>query len=133
MKYLLDTHVVLRFAENSPKLSEKTKSIILDETHEKYVSIISCWEVSIKLSLNKLDLAGGTREYFRMLKGNGFELLDITEEHLTVLETLPFYHRDPFDRLLAATAISNGFTLLSDDAQLADYSGVGLLIESGSN
>lgn len=53
MKYLLDTHIVLWLAENSPKLSNTAKTIVLDEANEKYVSIASCWEVSIKLSLNK--------------------------------------------------------------------------------
>ena len=121
MKYLLDTHIVLWFAENSPKLSDSAKSIILNETNEKYVSIVSCWEVSIKLSLGKLDLSGGTREYFRIIQKNGFGLLQVMEGYLVVLEVLPFHHRDPFDRLLISTAIANNLVLLSDDAQLLAY------------
>ena len=128
MKYLLDTHIVLWLAENSSKLSKRAKEIILNENYEKYVSIVSCWEVTIKLSLNKLDLDGGTSEYFRIIQENGFDLLDITEEHLVVLETLPLHHRDPFDRLLVATAISNDLVLLSDDALMAAYRTVGFEI-----
>lgn len=130
MKYLLDTHIVLWLAENSPKLSETAKAIILDEANEKYVSIASCWEVSIKFSLGRLDLSGGTHEFFRIVEENGFGLLQVVEEHLTVLETLPFHHRDPFDRLLAATAIAENLALLTDDCQLLAYSGEKLLIVS---
>ena len=121
MKYLLDTHIVLWFAENSSKLSDSAKTIILDETNEKYVSIASCWEVSIKLSLNKMELIGGTAEFFRVIQENGFTLLPVMEEHLIVLEKLPFQHRDPFDRLLVATAMVNQLVLLMDDAQLKAY------------
>ena len=121
MKYLLDTHIILWIAENSPKLSAAVKDIILDDSIEKYVSIVSCWEVSIKLNLGKLDLAGGTSEFFRIIRENGFVLLQIAEEHLSILDSLPLRHRDPFDRLLAATAISEKLILLTDDTQLLSY------------
>ena len=128
MKYLLDTHIVLWLAENSPKLTERSKAIVLDEACDKYVSIVSCWEVSIKISLGRLYLDGGTSEFFRIIQENGFTLLDITEGDLNILEVLPLYHRDPFDRLLVATAMSNGLSLLSDDSLLTAYAGEGFVI-----
>ena len=117
---------MLWLAENSPKLSELSdtaKVTILNELNEKYVSIASCWEVAIKLSLGKLDLIGGTHEFFRIIEENGFGLLQVAECHLTALETLPFHHRDPFDRLLIATAIKEELVLLTDDSHLWHYSG----------
>ena len=128
MKYLLDTHIVLWLAENSPNLSETAKTILLDGGNEKFVSIASCWEVSIKVGLNKLDLVGGTSEFFRIIETNGFEILSIERKHLKVFETLPFLHRDPFDRLLVSTAISEDMTLLSADAQVLGYAAKGLKI-----
>ena len=128
MKYLLDTHVVLWLAENSPKLSDAAKAIILNEANEIHVSIASCWEVSIKLSLGKLVLIGGTSEFFQIVHENGLKLLQITEEHLIVFEDLPFHHRDPFDRLLVATAITDSLILLSDDSQLSAYADEKLLV-----
>ena len=130
MKYLLDTHIVLWLAENSPKLSGAAKTIILNEANEKYVSIASCWEVSVKLSINKLELSGGTSEFFRIIRINGFGLLQVLEEDLIVLETLPFHHRDPFDRLLIATAIANKLILVTDDFQLPAYAGEKLQVVS---
>jgi len=128
MKYLLDTHIVLWLAENSPKLSDKLEAILLDESNEKYVSIASCWEVSIKLNLKKLSLEGGVSEFYRIMRENGFGLLHITPEHLIVLESLALYHRDPFDRLLVSTALSDELTLLTADAQLKAYAGENLRI-----
>ena len=123
MKCLLDTHIILWLAENSPKLSSAIKDIILDEANTKYVSVASCWEVSIKLSLNKLNLVGGTSEFYRIIQENGFELLNVSEEHLIVLETLTFHHRDPFDRILVATASADNLVLLTDDAHIMAYAG----------
>jgi len=128
MKYLLDTHIILWLAENSSKLSDKAKEIILNESNDKFVSVASCWEVSIKLSLKKLDLIGGIGEFFRIIEENGFRLLHISEETLINLETLPFHHRDPFDRLLIATAIANELALLTDDSPLMTYAGENLTI-----
>ena len=130
MKYLLDTHMILWLAENSPRLSDTAKAIILDEANEKYVSIASCWEVSIKLSLNKLDLDGGTREFFHIIRENGLKVLHVEEDYLVSLEALPFHHRDPFDRLIVATATSENFVLLTDDSQLLSYAGADLQVVS---
>ena len=128
MNYLLDTHIILWLAEDSPKLSNTAKNIILDASIEKWVSIASCWEVSIKLSLNKLELYGGTAEFFRIITENGFGLLQVMEEHLIDLETLPFHHRDPFDRLLVATAMAEKMILLTDDSQILAYAGEKLVV-----
>ena len=130
MKCLLDTHIVLWLAENSPKLSSAIKDIILDEANTKYVSVTSCWEVSIKLSLSKLDLVGGTSEFYRIIYENGFDLLHVSEEHLIGLETLPFHHCDPFDRILIATASADDLVLLTDDAQIKAYTGEKLSVIS---
>ena len=106
------------------------KTIILNEANEKFVSIASCWEVAIKLSLNKLALAGGASEFFRIIHSNGFRLLQVAEGHLNILELLPFHHRDPFDRLLIATAIAEQLILLTDDPQMRAYAGERLLVMS---
>ena len=130
MRYLLDTHIVLWLAENSPNLSDAVKTILLDENNEKYVCVASCWEVSIKLSLKKLGLEGGTNEFYRIIQENGLEILQITAEHLAVLETLPFHHRDPFDRLLVSTAIADNLVLITADTQMMAYAGDNLRIIS---
>ena len=121
MKYLLDTHVVLWIAENSPLLTEKVKEVILDKNSEKYVSIASVWEVAIKLGTHKLNLAGGLPEFFRMIDDNGFFLLSIEREYLHLIPNLPNYHKDPFDRLLVTTAIVENMILITMDKNIHNY------------
>ena len=121
MKFLLDTHVVLWVAENSPLLSDKAKDIILNEHIDKFVSIASAWEVAIKLGTNKLRLDGGLQEFFRMIDNNGFFTLSIEREYLQQIPLLPDYHKDPFDRLLMATAITENMTMITVDKNIHRY------------
>ena len=121
MKYLLDTHVILWLATNSPLLSETVKRAILDNNNEKYVSIVSAWEVAIKLGTQKLQLEGGLAEFFRMIDENGFLLLGIEREYVQSVQSLPFFHKDPFDRLLIATANVENLTLISIDDNIQKY------------
>ncbi|MCL2772890.1 MAG: type II toxin-antitoxin system VapC family toxin [Oscillospiraceae bacterium] len=121
IKYLLDTHVVLWVAENSPSLSEKAKSAILDTSAEKYVSIASAWEVAIKLGTTKLDFTGGLPEFYKMIDSNGFMTLPIERKYLINLQSLPNYHKDPFDRLIVSTAIAEDMTLITVDENIHRY------------
>ena len=121
MKYLLDTHVVLWVAENSPSLTEKVKTVILDKNIEKYVSIVSVWEVAIKLGTHKLHIDGGLPEFLRMIDDNGFFTLSLEREYLQLIPDLPIYHKDPFDRLIIATAITENMTLITIDENFYRY------------
>ena len=120
-KYLLDTHVVLWFAENSPLLSSKAKNAIMDINCENYVSLVSVWEAAIKLGTKKLRLDGGLVEFFRIIDENGFVTLSVERDYLLKLPALPDYHKDPFDRLLIATAISENMTLITVDENIHKY------------
>ncbi|MDR0499509.1 MAG: type II toxin-antitoxin system VapC family toxin [Holophagales bacterium] len=113
IKVLLDTHVVLWIAENSTMLSNKVKNIVLDKTAEKYVSIASALEVAIKLGTKKLRIDGGLLEFFRIIDENGFLMLSIEKNYLHQLSVLPDYHKDPFDRLILATAIVEEMSIIT--------------------
>ncbi|MCL1920526.1 MAG: type II toxin-antitoxin system VapC family toxin [Kiritimatiellaeota bacterium] len=121
MKYLLDTHVVLWVAENSSLLSDKARKAVLNVNAKKYVSIASAWEVAIKIGTQKLHVDGGLPEFFKMIDGNGFFTLPVEREYLLRLPTLPDYHKDPFDRLLLATAIAEGMALVTSDENIRKY------------
>ena len=120
-KYLLDTHVLLWLAENSPMLSSKAKNVILDSSYEKYASLVSAWEVAIKLGTKKLHLDGGLSEFYRMIDENGFTTLTITREYLLKLSDFPDYHKDPFDRLLISTALAEDLTIITIDENIQKY------------
>ena len=105
MRLLLDTHTLLWFALNDPSLSGTAMNLILDPAHEKFVSPASYWEIAIKISVGKYSLAVPYEDFFRAaIDDNGFRHLPIEPRHTAALTTLPYHHRDPFDRLIAATA-----------------------------
>jgi PIN domain nuclease of toxin-antitoxin system len=118
---LIDTHVALWFLNGDSSLSDKAKGVILDARNNKYVSLASVWEVAIKISINKLSFDGGTEGFVELLKDNGFELLPIKTEHLSVVETLEFFHRDPFDRLLVAACIAEDMPIVTVDKNIELY------------
>ena len=120
-RYLLDTHIAIWFFNGDNALSETARKIILDTSNIKYLNIASAWEIAIKLSIGKLDIAGNTADFIHDAETNGFIFVPIKIAHLAVLEKLPLLHRDPFDRLLIATAISEQMTFISADKNVAQY------------
>ena len=121
MKYLLDTHAFLWYFENSDKLSETAASIIEDTNALKYVSIASLWEFSIKYGMEKLRFDGGLPQLWRMIVQNGYIMLPVRQSYLTGIISLPFIHRDPFDRLLVSAAQADGLTILTADTNIPKY------------
>lgn len=127
MTLLLDTHTLLWFLTNDSSLSARARSAIEDAANVTHVSAASLWEVAIKSALGKLKLPAPYADIFpRQLETNGFGMLPITPAHCAALLTLPFHHRDPFDRMLLAQAKAEALTLVTDDGQFAAY-GVPLL------
>jgi len=123
MRLLLDTHAFLWFVLGDVQLSSAAKASILDETNTKLVSPASYWEIAIKIGLKKYTLHEPYETFMqRGILGNGFEILPIEPKHTAALITLPFYHRDPFDRLMIAQAMVEQIPIVSGDPVLDAYS-----------
>jgi PIN domain nuclease of toxin-antitoxin system len=122
MKLLLDTHTILWFLGDVDKLSKTALSSILNPENEKYVSIASAWELAVKIGLGKLYFEGGVDNFFSTVEENGFEILPVKRNYIKQLEELPFYHRDPFDRMLIASAAVEEMCLISTDKEFMQYS-----------
>ncbi len=123
MKLLLDTHALLWFLLNDEKLSRNAKSIIADSSNAIFVSPASYWEIAIKISLGKYLLNQPFADFIEQeLTKNEFSILPITIQHAAIVCTLPFHHRDPFDRLLIAQAIVDNIPMLSNDTAFDKYS-----------
>ena len=121
MRLLLDTHTFLWFIEDSPRLSAKAKNL-LELDVELLLSTASLWEIAIKISLGKLTLMQPFKDFIPdQLAKNGIEELPIRVEHLTLVTSMPFHHRDPFDRLLIAQAISEQIAIVSIDGRFDQY------------
>lgn len=115
--FLLDTHTLLWFVENNPRLGSTARRLIETTNEDVLVSLASLWEIAVKQSIGKLTLAMPLSDFIdhRILSA-GFGLLSIDTSHLVRVATLPLHHRDPFDRLLAAQCLSDSLTILSADA-----------------
>lgn len=121
MKILLDTHVLLWFLNGDKKLSKHQKEIIESSKNLKFISIASLWEISIKLSLNKLKLPLDLKSFIQLIDQNGFLILPIELEHIIEISNLEFIHRDPFDRILIAQSVVEKLTLLTNDEDIVKY------------
>lgn len=119
MKLLLDTHIFLWCIEGSRHLTATTKNKI-KTADEVYISSVSIWEAAIKNGLGKLDV--NLDELVEAISLSGFLELPLTSKHAAATCKLPHLHRDPFDRVLIAQAISEPLKLLTADHQLAAYS-----------
>lgn len=122
MRLLLDNHTFILFVMNSTKFIINVKELIEDENNEKLLSTASVWEMAIKQSTGKLSFGLPLQVFVEQQTSlNGIELLNINLDHLAVIATLPFQHRDPFDRLLAAQAMVEQISILSADSIFDAY------------
>jgi len=123
MKLLLDTHTFLWFVNDNPKLSNRLKDLIEDTNNVSYLSVASLWEMSIKFNLGKLTLEPNYEEFIeREVTGSTIQILNIELEHLKINATIPFYHRDPFDRLIIAQSMVEDIPIVSVDSAFDQYS-----------
>lgn len=122
MTVLLDTHTFLWFVLDDAQLSAPARALIEDPATDVLVSPASYWEIAIKVRLGKLDLQSSYDDFMnRGIAGNDFEVLPIEPKHTSLLTTMPFHHRDPFDRLLVAQATVERIPIVSNDGALDAY------------
>lgn len=118
MRLLLDTNVLLWTLAGSPKIQPVSQLILAPES-EVFVSTASLWEIAIKIGIGRLT--ADLTEIRQAVAASGFFELSIRGEHVETIATLPMHHKDPFDRMIVAQAITEPMRLLSGDRQLAVY------------
>ena len=122
MNFILDTHSFLWFIAGDERLSSRARQFISDTANSPFLSIASLWEMAIKLSIGKLKLAQPIEVMIPyQMEINGIRLLDIKLEHVVIVATLPYHHRDPFDRLLIAQAMAEQMPIVTRDTQFGAY------------
>jgi PIN domain nuclease of toxin-antitoxin system len=120
MRILIDTHAFLWWVQDDPKLSRSARKAITGG--DCYLSLASCWETAIKVSLDRLRLDRPLTQFFaEQLPANGITLLPIEFRHVMRVAELPFHHRDSFDRLLIAQALEESLSIVSIDEQFDAY------------
>ena len=122
MKVLVDTHTLLWAFLHDHRLTSKAKQILTSDEHELFFSLVSLWEIAIKIKTGKLNTIGSSVAYIRdEMDAYGMSLLPIRYEHILQLESLPHHHSDPFDRLLTAQALTESLPILTGDRAFANY------------
>jgi PIN domain nuclease of toxin-antitoxin system len=122
MRVLVDTHTFLWALLENHRLSAKAKQILTSKEHELYFSLVSLWEIAVKMKIGKLNTVGSSVTYIRdEMAEYGMELLPVRYEHILQLEQLPLHHSEPFDRLLIAQAIAESLPILTHDEMFPLY------------
>jgi PIN domain nuclease of toxin-antitoxin system len=123
MILLLDTHAFLWFVLNDRQLSQVACDLIADPLNDLLISPVSYWEIAIKISIGKYKLPGAFEAWIEhQIQVNEFEILPIKITHAALVANLPFHHRDPFDQLLVAQALTEKIPIISGDGVLDAYS-----------
>lgn len=121
MRILIDTHILIWHLEDDQRLSSYHGYLIEDPVNSVFVSIASFWEIAIKLSLGKLSLSRPLDDVIRATRNSTSIILPIEPEHTLQVARLPHLHKDPFDRMLVAQALTENISLISTDQILSDY------------
>ena len=124
MILLLDTHIVLWFAELSPKLSGRVLALIRDPENTVYFSVVSVWEIAIKNALGRADFSVDASRLRERMLNDGLLELPLSGDHVLGVQALPRIHNDLFDRVLIAQAQVENFTLVTADKDAGKYPGL---------
>ena len=121
MKYLIDTHTMLWFLFDNEKISQTATEIIISNKGFIFASIVSLWEIAIKIRINKLDIKYHPNDLLEFCRKESIGILNITPQHVNETLMLPLIHRDPFDRMLIAQAKVEDMTLVTCDQYIPLY------------
>ncbi len=119
MKFLLDTHALLWWLADDDQLGAAAREVVADPANDILISMVSLWEIAVKVRIGKLE--ADIEEIINAVQREGFTVLDIGMAHLVALARLPMHHRDPFDHLLIAQAMTEDATFMSEDRNAARY------------
>jgi len=131
MRLLLDTHIILWAIVADPKMPERARELIEDETNQIVVSAASIWEISVKYALgrrgpNAMPISGP--QALAHVRSAEYELIGVTADHAVAVQDLPRLHADPFDRMIVAQALVEPLRLITHDETVARYSDTIILV-----
>ena len=120
-KFLIDTHTFIWLIEDDPKLPDSSKRLIDNLNNDIFISIASLWEMAIKISIGKLKLLGVLAQAIDELYARNIKILPIDSLHILRVQSLPFHHKDPFDRIIIAQSLTENITLICIDGVFDSY------------
>lgn len=127
MQFLLDTHIFLFFINGDSSITKNVIKIINDPNTKKYISVVSIWEIVIKINIGKLKLKNDITSIYRLLNKFAIKIIYPTENDFEVYLSLPLVHKDPFDRIIISQALADDLILITDDQYIRKYPNLKLL------
>lgn len=124
---MLDTHIFLFFIDGASQISKRSINIINNPSFIKQISIVSIWEIVIKMNIGKLKLRDDITSIYKLLEKHNIHVVYPNEADFKIYLTLPFIHKDPFDRMIISQALANDLTLITDDQHIKNYPNLKLL------
>jgi len=121
MNYLVDSHALLWMMSEPRKLSQQARTILADKTLSKFISVTSLWEIAIKNRIGKLPLPTGIKGIIAKVDTLGVGHVGVSQQHIEIYNSLPLLHRDPFDGIIIATALSEKMTIITGDENIHKY------------
>jgi PIN domain nuclease of toxin-antitoxin system len=119
MKFLLDTHALLWWLADDDQLGSGAREVVADPANDIMISMVSLWEIAVKVRIGKLE--ADIEEIINTVQREGFTVLHIGMAQLVALAGLPMHHRDPFDHILIAQAMTEKATFMTEDRNAARY------------
>lgn len=127
MRFLIDTHIFLFFINGDKSITKEIVNIINNPNTEKQISIVSLWEIVIKINIGKLKLKDNITSIYLLLSKFGIKIVSPNENTFKAYLSLPLIHKDPFDRMIISQAIADDLTLITDDQHIRNYPNLKLL------
>jgi PIN domain nuclease of toxin-antitoxin system len=121
MNILLDTHALIWLFDGSNALSPKARETIEDSRNNNFISVVSFWEIAIKISISKLNMDLSMEDLQRLVWENGIEVMPMKIEHTFELKDLVYHHKDPFDRAIFAQSLVENMNIVSCDEVFDKY------------
>lgn len=131
MKVLIDTQILIWFQNDSPNLNFDIRDLIQNEANQVCVSCVSFYEIAIKHKIGKLPGVGtSVKEFMEQVRLSNFTVLPLADDHISRYGDIPFYHRDPYDHMILATALAEGISVVSADGDFRQYEDIITLIRA---
>ncbi|KIA92543.1 hypothetical protein OC25_15970 [Pedobacter kyungheensis] len=121
MHFLIDTHIFISLINEDSNLDERTIKAIEIPSNQKLISIVSLWEIVIKINIGKLNVTRNLQEMYDLIEKSEISVLGIQKKDLDIYMRLPLIHKDPFDRLIISQALANDLTVITDDQYIRNY------------
>ena len=121
MNFIIDTHILISLINKDGKIDKQATEKIENLENQISISIVSLWEITIKVNIGKLKVTRNLQEMYDLIEKSDISVLNIQKKHLEKYLQLTLIHRDPFDRMIISQAITDDLTIITDDQYIKSY------------